>query len=137
MKLDLTNTLYKRYPILYREHSMTLEQSSMPWGFRCGDGWYRQINSLSQDLERILKKEPEEKRSACSGVTQINGNLRFEMRGQTTPEIDRLIDRFKEKCMHTCEECGYVPAHMRLFKDGQQVLCNRHARERERSLVTS
>jgi hypothetical protein len=137
MKADLTNNLYKRYPILYRERNMTLEQSLMPWGFRCGDGWYGQINDLSADLERVLKKEAEEARSACCGVKQTNGNLRFEMSGHTTSEIDTLIERTKEKCMHTCEACGFIPAHMRLFKNGQQVLCNRHARERERSQATS
>ena len=131
MKSRLTNILFERYPILYRERTMTLEQSSMPWGFRCGDGWYKPIEDLSVKLEAILQESPEDSRPSCSGVTQLEGSLRFEMRGYLAPEISQMIERVKEQCMHTCERCGFSPAHMRLFREqGQQVLCNKHAKQR-------
>ena len=53
MNAEKENYLYETYPSLYRQHTLSMEQTCMCWGFECGDGWFDIINNLSQKLVEI------------------------------------------------------------------------------------
>jgi hypothetical protein len=45
-----TNPLYSDFPQLYCQRYLTVEESAMPWGFQCRDGWFDIIYELSEKL---------------------------------------------------------------------------------------
>ena len=51
MNAEHTRQLWNDYPILYRGRKYPLTQSLIPFGFECGDGWFRPIQKLSAALE--------------------------------------------------------------------------------------
>ena len=50
MNKELTEKLYHGFPKLYRQHSLSKSETSMCWGFSCGDGWFDLIYQLSKKL---------------------------------------------------------------------------------------
>lgn len=51
MHKEHTEELCKIAPILYSGRNLPITQNLMPFGFECGDGWYRPIKNLSVKLE--------------------------------------------------------------------------------------
>ena len=75
---SLTEKLYAAFPHLYRGRHKSMYESSMCWGFECGDGWYQVLYDLSQELNDYLEKNP----SVDFEVVQVKskfGVLRFHL----------------------------------------------------------
>ena len=51
MKQELQDKLFKKYPKLYRQHTLSMQETCMCWGICCGDGWFKLIDELSAKLE--------------------------------------------------------------------------------------
>jgi hypothetical protein len=94
-----TKKLYKDFPKLYRGRKRTLQESLMPFGFMCGDGWFKIVYDLSK---KITKIDPN-----CEAVEVKEkwGGLRFYV-NPTKREVFDAIDKAEERSFHTCEECG-------------------------------
>ena len=113
-----TTILYERYPRLYRDRILNTYESSMCWGFACGDGWFDLIDRLSASLEtecERLKVEEgwaEENLPVASQVKAKLGSLRFYLRQQNgqwlypSVQIEGLIEAARLESAHTCESCG-------------------------------
>ena len=56
MRKELTEKLYNDFPDLYEQRAWSIQESCMPWGFECGDGWYDLIYQLSKDLMATCDK---------------------------------------------------------------------------------
>ena len=56
MNKELTDRLYNDFPELYEQHTWTIQEACMPWGFEHGDGWFDLIYKLSKDLMAVSKK---------------------------------------------------------------------------------
>lgn len=50
----LEDSLYKKFPVLYRER----EETGLQFGIRCGDGWYELVRRISAVLEEYRLKQP-------------------------------------------------------------------------------
>jgi len=46
MNQELTNKLYKKYPKIFRQKDLSMQETLMCFGFECGDGWYNIIDTL-------------------------------------------------------------------------------------------
>ena len=46
MTPELQNSLYERYPKIFRQKDMSIQETCMCWGICTGDGWYDIINML-------------------------------------------------------------------------------------------
>ena len=51
MKQELQDKLFKKYPKLYRQHTLSMQETCMCWGICTGDGWFTLIDELSAKLE--------------------------------------------------------------------------------------
>lgn len=87
--MNETNTqkLYEAFPSLYRGRNLPPSESSMSWGFECGDGWFDLIWNLSKAIEDNAKGEGLTPGSAdWPEATQVKnkfGSLRFHFRNNT------------------------------------------------------
>lgn len=71
MKKELQQKLYDDFPSLYQQKDLTIQQSCMPWGFECGDGWYNLIYGLSWAITNLYPS------IQASQVKEKFGGLRF------------------------------------------------------------
>lgn len=99
MNVDNTKKLYDDFPELYVQHEMTIQESCMPWGFECGNGWFDLIYKLSADLSK-LDIVPE-----ASQVKEKFGSLRFYL-SFGSDEAYKLIDEAEGVSAKTCVVCG-------------------------------
>ena len=133
MNNNNTEKLFNQFPIIYRERFMPTNQSEMPWGFECGNGWYNIIHSLSSKLEEIASEyENKELAPAVSEVRSGGDKLIFRVRNSNF-ETDTLVFESMQRCVFTCESCGYAPAFLQdnhVVKN--RVMCNKCYKNEER-----
>jgi hypothetical protein len=98
------------FPHLYRDRHTDpyTSDSSMGWGFCCGDGWFDLLWELSSQLERLIAQLPDDQRDVTRAV-QVKekvGELRVYVRGRGTPAMFAAIERATEASRKICEICG-------------------------------
>jgi hypothetical protein len=104
MNDDLTKNMYAAFPYLYRGHTKTPRDSSMCYGFECGDGWYQILYDLSKALTEYLLLHP----SLTLEVMQVKskfGNLRFYVEGGDAI-TEEIIFRARQYADVICEISG-------------------------------
>lgn len=118
MKQKNDDFLSKTFPILYQNRDKNIMETTMAWGFGCGDGWFDIIADLSAELE-FLNNQNFGFKVIADQVKEKFGALRFYAHIEVDvvrPErdiaeewyciVDDLIDRAKLKSALTCEDCG-------------------------------
>lgn len=124
-----TNNLFERFSHLYRERNVLLENSKMPLGFQCENGWYKIIYEMSEKIKKLSSDSPHD----CA-ITEVSrnkdGTLHVEARN-LTPATQDIIVSAKEQSRLTCEYCAYTPAFLRTSKGPQKghVACGRCLRK--------
>lgn len=131
-------TLPVEYPLIYRAFGHTGRYPLHPfahWGFQCGDGWYAIVDELSAWLEneaRLLKSAGR----PVPLVTQVKekfGGLCFSVRqfprNRFFTELLPRVTAAETKSITICEICGQAGTLRRVGYC--QMLCDRHAAERE------
>jgi hypothetical protein len=107
------DTLFEKYPDLFRERHLPATESCMCWGIGCGEGWFNLINDLCDNLDRLFK-ENNLKGDNYPSVGQVKekfGGLRFYMTFKNTDEVIVqkayvYIGEAEKKSLETCEVCG-------------------------------
>jgi hypothetical protein len=122
MNQQLDEKLCADFPDLYRGRNKSIKESAMPWGFECGDGWFKLIYDLSKEITDY-----------CSAVgievpetTQVKekfGTLRFYLMNESEA-ITEMIEDAENKSANTCEVCGYKGKLM--GKSWLKVRCPQH-----------
>ena len=54
MNQELTNKLYEKYPKIFRQKDLSMQETLMCWGFECGDGWYNIIDTLCHLIQQRI-----------------------------------------------------------------------------------
>lgn len=115
MSPDKDATLCRKYPMLYAQRTRGMRETSMCWGFECGDGWFALIDRLSAALEAINKTLPNGQKVEAVQVKTKYGGLRFYTNGApygngapiaTCDRVDNLILAAEDESYRTCEQCG-------------------------------
>ena len=60
MKQELQQKLYEKYPKIFRQKDMSMQETAMCWGIACGDGWYNIIDNLCFHLQSLVDSPHEE-----------------------------------------------------------------------------
>lgn len=100
----LAEKLYAAFPRLYRGRHKPMEESSMGWGFECGDGWYQVLADLSLELSDYQAEHPEIDLEVMQVKSKF-GSLRFHLRGGDA-ETEKMIERAGQRAAVTCELTG-------------------------------
>ena len=99
MKKALQKKLFKRFPKLFVQKDLSIQQSCMGWGIDCGDGWYELLWNLCEQIE------------LCSDGTEFTqvkekwGTIRAYCVTDNDHVFD-LIDMAEDLSGFICEECG-------------------------------
>jgi hypothetical protein len=111
MNKDLQETLYQKYPAIFRQKDLDKTVSAMCWGISVGDGWYSLIDELCDNIQNRLRNvnrdKPESEHMICEAV-QVKekfGGLCFYTHGGDD-YIDGLISMAESMSYNICAECG-------------------------------
>jgi len=54
MKQELQEKLFQKYPKIFRQKSLSPQETAMCWGISCGDGWYHIIDTLCASIQHVV-----------------------------------------------------------------------------------
>lgn len=103
MNKEHTNYLFTKYPTLYQQHTLPMQETCMCWGFECGDGWFSIIDNLSKRINEI---DPDVE---AVQVKEKFGGLRFYIGPVAKATADKVYDAISKAenlAYKTCEYCG-------------------------------
>jgi hypothetical protein len=137
MREELDNALCVKYPKIFAQRNLPMNETAMCWGFCCGDGWYDILNSLCSQIQHHIdwKQEQKEKYNRGEGCVQVVavqvkekfGGLRFYYDGGDDV-IDGMVRMAESWASRTCETCGEKGEH-RVSGGWHYVACDKHARK--------
>lgn len=123
MKQELDELLCKKYPKMMVNRNKSPQETTMCWGFECGDGWYNILNQLMGNIqhhidgnnsrrELLLKNNPhnikipeEVVQVTLDQVKEKFGTLRFYYTGGDE-KIRGMVIMAEAMSGTTCESCG-------------------------------
>ena len=104
MRHELDVLLCQRYPEIFCDRHHNMYETSMCWGFTCGDGWFDIIDRLCSEIAAQVATG-EMPPVVARQVKEKMGSLRFHFRGGNE-ETRRLIENASQESERTCEVCG-------------------------------
>lgn len=138
MKQELDEELCAKYPKIFANRHGDMKETLMCWGFECGDGWYKILDSLCRQIQSHIdwKNEQRDRFQRGNGCTQVVavqvkekfGGLRFYYDGGDDA-IDGMVRMAESWAANTCETCGESGT----IRHGGWIrtLCDRHEEERQ------
>jgi hypothetical protein len=125
-----TQLLFDTFHRLYRARTKPIQESSMSFGFECGNGWFELLRGLSQAIEDEAHKvgvvPQSEAWPEASQVKQKFGSLCYHLENSTSA-MEKLIEEAIKASEHTCEVCGTQGAQKFSRLRSVAVLCAEHA----------
>ena len=104
MKAELQNKLFKKYPKIFRQKSLSMNETCMCWGISTGDGWYWLIDNLCDTIQRYIDANKQEQVEAIQ-VKEKYGGLRFYL-NQESDMIHGMVWIAESMSYTICEDCG-------------------------------
>jgi hypothetical protein len=49
--MDMQERLYKKYPKIFRQKDLSMQQTCMCWGIECGEGWENLLDALCSSIQ--------------------------------------------------------------------------------------
>lgn len=109
MSPELESLFHARYPRLFAQRHLPLEQSAMSLGCACGDGWFILLDTLFDRLQwwcdtyDAPQVELQQVKNKC-------GTLRVHLQG-AGPEQRGMVEMARAMSEHICDVCGRVHRH--------------------------
>lgn len=153
MKQEYDTYLCTTFPKMFVNRYKPMTETTMCWGFECGDGWYKIIRGLCSNIQHHIDwKEkqrdvtirfnstaaPEDVRPVPDAIPQVTvdqvkekfGTLRFYFTGGDD-YIRGMATMAETMSGVTCEECGNPGStSWTLGRGWLTTLCEKHAEER-------
>ena len=137
MKQEYDTYLCTTFPKMFVNRYKPMTETTMCWGFECGNGWYHIIRVLCSNIQhhidwRNQKNELNPNQPIVPQVTvdQVKekfGTLRFYYTGGDD-YIDGLVSMAESMSGITCEQCGNPGST--LGRGWLTTLCEKHAEEK-------
>jgi hypothetical protein len=124
MREELERRLVERWPTWFNVEG-DIRETSMPFGFAHGDGWFDLVWRLCERLEPVVAAREAETAHPFQ-VLQVKekfGGLRFYP-NYNNNAISALIEAAEIESFHTCEVCGQ-PGERR-GASWLQTTCDKH-----------
>jgi hypothetical protein len=105
MNQNLQNKLFAKYPKIFRQKDLSMQETCMCWGITCGDGWYDLLDRLCSQIQSHVDRRNEPQIEATQVKTKWGG-LRFYT-NRSNDYIDGLIAMAEEMSYKIKEETPF------------------------------
>lgn len=109
MKPELDAQLCERYPKMMVNRNKSMMETTMYWGFECGDGWFNIIDQLMDNIQHHIdwrnRKGEVVLQVTVDQVKEKFGTLRFYYTGGDD-YVRGLVSMAESMSGVTCESCG-------------------------------
>lgn len=125
MSPELDAILCDKYPKIFAQRELPMNETVMCWGFSCDDGWFTLIDVLCELLQNETDTNGAPQLQAVQ-VKEKYGGLRF----YTTRSTDvqhAFIDMASVLSMRTCEVCG-APGKLSVQGGWDATRCPAHTK---------
>lgn len=100
MKDELSNKLVEKYPSILREYGGDPRHTCMAWGFECGDGWFKILETLCEQVNDIPGFRFDQ-------VKEKFGALRIYFScDEDHDKAQKFVDEAEIQSTKVCEICG-------------------------------
>jgi hypothetical protein len=111
MKQELDKLLCEKYPKIMVNRNKDMKETTMCWGFECGDGWFNILDQLMGNIQHHIdwrnKKEEFVAQVTLDQVKEKFGTLRFYYSGGDD-YISGMVRMAESMTGVTCEGCGNI-----------------------------
>jgi len=139
MKSENQEKLFKKYPKIFRQKDLSMNQTCLCWGIECGDGWFKILDILCSQLQWDADRNKYPQVEAVQ-VKEKFGLLNFYY-NSIPNEKDKYLERhfgaidgavsFAEYLSeNTCEHCGSME-NVTQTKGWVVTLCEKCMKERK------
>ena len=133
MRQELDELLCEKYPKMMVNRHKPMTQTTMCWGFECGDGWYNILNQLMSQIQHHIdwKNRDTEvvQQVTLDQVKEKFGTLRVYYSGGDD-YIRGLVSMAQAMSGSTCEVCGNAGKFR--GKSWFYTACDEHAKDDDR-----
>lgn len=109
MNPELDKLLCEKYPKIMVNRHKPMTETTMYWGFECGDGWFNILNQLMGNIQHHIdwrnKKGEVVPQVTLDQVKEKFGTLRFYYTGGDD-YIRGMVTLAEAMSGVTCEKCG-------------------------------
>lgn len=105
MRKELDDLLCKRYPAIFAERNLPMQQTCMCWGFDHDDGWFALIDCLCHTIQNHLAQNLNVPQVVAEQVKEKFGGLRFYFKGGDA-FTEGAVCLAEALSYRTCEVCG-------------------------------
>jgi hypothetical protein len=131
MKQEYDTYLCTTFPKMFVNRYKPMTETTMCWGFECGDGWFNIINQLCANIQHHIdwknRKEEVVPQVTVDQVKEKFGSLRFYFTGGDD-YIRGMATMAESMSGVTCEQCGNPGSTV--GRGWLTTLCEKHAEER-------
>ena len=133
MRNELDKMLCEKYPKMMVNRHKDMQETTMCWGFECGDGWYNILNQLMSQIQHHIdwKNRDTEvvQQVTLDQVKEKFGTLRIYYSGGDD-YIRGLVSMAQAMSGSTCEVCGNAGKFR--GKSWFYTACDEHAKDDDR-----
>ena len=131
MKQELDELLCKKYPKMFVNRNMSMQETAMCWGFSCGDGWFVLIDELCGSIQSYidLNSRPDRviPQVIVDQVKEKLGTLRFYYTGGNDL-IHGMVWFAESMSGRICDKCG-EPGTRQSDNGWVYTVCKSHSKE--------
>ncbi len=132
MTPNLEKKLFTKYPKIFRQKDLNMQETCMCWGIECGDGWYWLIDNVCGSIQNYIDDNKGVEQVEASQVKEKFGGLRFYTSGNDD-RIDGMIWLAESLSYKICENCGSQD-NVKQTKGWIVSLCHKCTEERMKKL---
>ncbi|WP_139182741.1 hypothetical protein [Oryzisolibacter propanilivorax] len=123
MTPELDTLLCQRHPRIFRLRHSDPQLSALGRGMECGDGWFRLIDTLCEQLQWETDHN-DAPQVVATQVKEKMGTLRFHARPRSDYQSG-MIRIAEALSAHLCERCGKF-GEMLIIRGYRSVRCDEH-----------
>jgi len=106
MDIELQKKLFEKYPKIFRQKDLSMQQTCMCWGIECGNGWYWLLDKLCDYIQSMIDNNPSTwPQIEATQVKEKYGGLCFYYDGGNSC-VDGAIMLAENLSYNICEFCG-------------------------------
>jgi len=104
MEKELENKLFEKYPKLFRQKDLSMQETCICFGLECGNGWYWLIDNLCGSIQNYIDMNRKQQVEVIQ-LKEKFGQLRYYVIG--ADELVQGMVWLAESMSETiCEFCG-------------------------------